>query len=152
MADTYPNPWNFHNIDKSLLSSDQFHKVVYYDLNEIAIGAPIGGSCYLETVDHSKKVKIHDWCGGPAIWEKEGYLLALPIWTRTVLKGTVQQIGILDLRTMELKIFAENFRVLNIRSFENTVIYAYDSPIYQTKKVIFDIKKQKIETKIQLKQ
>jgi hypothetical protein len=34
---------------------------VYYDLNEIAMGAPIGGECRLETAD-KKTIKIHDWC------------------------------------------------------------------------------------------
>ena len=150
MIDTYPNPWNFHNTDKKLLSSDNFHKVVYYDLNEIAMGAPIGGQCFLETVDN-KKIKIHDLCGGPVVWETDGQLLAIPIWTRKFLKGTVQQIGILDTRTMELKLFAKTFRVLDFRSFHKTKIYGYDSPIRKTKTVTFDIENEKIDTIIKLK-
>ncbi len=47
MTDTYPNPWDFNNIDKKLVSPDNFYKAVYYDLNEIAMGAPIGGQCFL---------------------------------------------------------------------------------------------------------
>ena len=85
MTDTYPNPWDFHNTDKTLVSTDNYHRVVYYDLNEIAMGAPIGGQCFLETSD-KKKVKIHDWCGGPPAWETGGQLLAIPIWTRKLLK------------------------------------------------------------------
>ena len=149
MIETYPNPWDFHNTDKNLVSVDNYYRVVFYDLNEIAMGAPIGGQCFLETSDY-KKVKIHDWCGGPPAWETDGKLIAIPIWTRKFLKGTVQQIGVLDIRSMELKIFSKTFRVLNICSFDKTTIYGYDSPIYMTETVTFDILKEKIDTVIKL--
>jgi len=149
MKNTYPNPWDFHNTDNKLVSADNYHKVVYYNLNEIAMGAPIGGQCFLENLD-KKKVKIHDWCGGPPAWETEGQLIAIPIWTRKFLKGTVQQIGVLDTINMELKIFSKTFRVLDIRSFDKTIIYGYDSPIHKTKTVTFDIEKEKIEALINL--
>lgn len=149
MVKTYPNPWNFHNTDKTLISVDNYHKVVYYDLSEIAMGAPIGGQCFLETSD-KKKVKIHDCCGGPPAWETSGQLVAIPIWIRKPFKGTVQQIGVLDSRNMELKIFKKIFRVLDIRSFDIATIYGYDSPVHKTETVTFDIEKEKIETRINL--
>jgi hypothetical protein len=149
MIQTYPNPWDFHNSDKALVSTDNYHKVAYYDLNEIAMGAPIGGKCFLETHDN-KKVKIHDWCGGPPAWETNGQLIAIPIWTRKFLEGAVQQIGVLDTKTMVLKIFAKNFSVLNLSSFDKSTIYGYDSPIHNTKTVTFDIQKEKLETTIKL--
>jgi hypothetical protein len=149
MLDTYPNPWDFHNNGKTLLSSDNFHKVVYYDLNEIAMGAPIGGQCFLETTD-KQKFKIHNWCGGPPAWETDGQLLAIPIWTRNFLKGTVQQIGLVDTKTKELKIFSKTFRVLDLRSFDKKVIFGYDSPIHKTTAITFDIEKEKIDTIINL--
>ena len=149
MTDTHPNPWDFHNTDKALFSSDNFHKVVYYNLREIAMGAPIGGQCFLESAD-KKKIKIHDWCGGPPVWETNGQLIAIPIWTRKFLKGTVQQIGILDTNTMEFKIFAKTFRVLDLRSFDRTIIFGYDSPIYETTTINFDIRNEKIDSKIKL--
>ena len=151
MIDTYPNPWDFCNADKKLFSVDNIHKVVYYDLCEIAMGAPVGGPCFLETTD-KEKVKIHDWCGGPPVWETDGQLLALPIWTRKFMKGTVQQIGILDTTTMELKIFSKTFRVLDLRSFDKKIIYGYDSPIHKTKIITFEIEKEEIDKIIILTQ
>lgn len=151
MIQTYPNPWDFHNTDKIMLSADNYHMVVYYDLKEIAMGAPIGGKCYLENSDE-RKIKIHDWCGGPPAWEISGQMLAIPIWTRKFLKGTVQQIGVLNIRNMELKIYKKTFDVLDIRSFNKTMIYGYDSPIYHTKTVSFDIEREKIETIVDLSQ
>lgn len=60
---TYPNPWDFHNTDKSLKSKDNRFKIEYYDLNEIAMGAQLGGKSFLTTQD-GKKIKIGDWCAG----------------------------------------------------------------------------------------
>lgn len=149
MVDNYPNPWDFHNTDKILTSSDNYHKVLYYDLNEIAMGAPIGGRCVLESSDN-KKIKIHDWCGGPPVWETNGQLIAIPIWTRKHLMGTVQQLGVLNTSNMEFKIFRKIFRVLDLRSFDLKIIYGYDSPIHDTKTVTFDIEKEKIEKIIKI--
>ena len=149
MTETYPNPWDFHNTDKKLISSDNIYKVVYYNLNEIAMGAPIGGQCFLETIDN-KKIKINDWCGGPPAWETDGQLLAIPIWTRKILKGTIQQIGIIDTKSMELKIFSKTFRILDIRSFDKKIIYGYDSPLFKKTTVTFDIENEKIDTIIKI--
>ena len=139
-----PNPWNFHNTNHALVSPDQLYQLVYYDLNEIAMGAPLGGLCYLK--ENGTKVKIHDWCGGPPVWHNEGKLLAIPIWERTALEGTVQKIGIVDLERLELKIFEKTFRVLDLGSFEGKVVRA----AYQDTDLSFDIEAEKIEVVLKL--
>ena len=149
MTNTYPNPWDFSNNDKALTSPNNNYKLVYYDLNEIAMGAPIGGKCLLE-IANKKKVLINNWCGGPAVWETDGQLIAIPIWQRKSWKGTVQQIGIVNTEKMELKIFSKVFRVLDLRSFNKTTISGYDSPIHNQSIVDFNIEQEKIETIIQL--
>jgi hypothetical protein len=150
MIDTFPNPWNFSNIDRTLFSVDNYHKIVYYNLNEIAMGAPLGGQCFLETPDEHK-IKIHNWCGGPPAWETSGQLLAIPIWKKKFFKGIVQQIGIVDTNTKELKIYSKTFKVLDIRSFDKQIIYGYDSPIHNTKTIVLDLEKEKVETLIKLR-
>ncbi len=149
MTETYPNPWNFQNSDKKLISADNIHKVVYENLKEIAMGAPIGGKCFIEK-DNGQKIKINNWCAGPPVWETEGQLLAIPIWTRKFFKGTVQQIGIVNLITKELKIFSKTFKVLDLCSFEKGMIYGYDSPIHKKRAVNFDTEKEKIDKTIKL--
>ena len=139
-----PTPWNFHNTDKRLLSPDGQHKLIYYDLNEIAIGAPLGGTCFLE--GDGFKLKIHDWCGGPPAWQNEGKLLAISIWERTSIDGTIQKIGIVDLEHLELKIFEKSFRVLDLRSFEGNIV----SIISNNETFSFDTKRETIETVIKL--
>ena len=149
MIENYPNPWNFSNNDKKLVSENNSRKVVYSELNEIGMGAPIGGKCFIQ-LENNQKIIIHDWCGGPPIWETDGELLAIPIWCRKFWKGTIQQIGIVSLKTRELKIYSKTFRVLDLQSFEKTIVYGYDSPIHKTKTLTFDIEIEKIETIIKL--
>lgn len=139
-----PNPWNFHNNDHALVSPDQLYQLVYYDMNEIAMGAPLGGLCYLE--GNGTKIKIHNWCGGPPVWENKGLSFAIPIWERTALEGTVQKIGIVDLEQLELKIFEKTFRVLYLRSFEGKVVRAG----HQNTDLSFDIDAEKIEVVLNL--
>jgi hypothetical protein len=107
-----PDPWQFQNTDKALVSPDGSQKLVYYDLSEIAMGAPIGGPCFLESDGHPK-IKINDWCAGPPVWEKAGRLLAVPIWTRNAESGITQRIGIVDTHKLTLTVFKKKFRVLD---------------------------------------
>lgn len=57
--DIYPNPWDFHNTDKKLVSYSGEFKLEYYNLNEIAMGAPIGGECFIVN-NKKEKYKIGD--------------------------------------------------------------------------------------------
>jgi hypothetical protein len=140
----YPNPWDFHNTDKKLVSYNGEYRLEYYNLNEIAMGAPIGGKCFIITKEN-RKFKIGDWVAGPPVWESRSNLVAVPIWTRTFLKGTVQKIVIADLKARKLITFSEIFDVLDLKSFDNNLLYGCDSPVYQKKDVVFDLLKAKIE-------
>ena len=142
---TYPNPWDFHNTDKSLKSKDNRFKIEYYDLNEIAMGAPLGGKGFLTTQD-GKKIKIGDWCAGPAIWDSNYELIAVPIWERKILKGTIQKLLILNLTNGLIKKYRKSFSVLDIRGFENGVIYGCDSPRHNPKDIEFDMFNEKAES------
>jgi len=143
------DPWQFHNTDKALVSTDGSQKLVYYDLSEIAMGAPIGGPCFLESDGHPK-IKINDWCAGPPVWEKTGRLLAVPIWTRNAESGITQRIGIVDTHKLTLTVFKKKFRVLDLRSFDRNIVAGYDSLLHNPEKVLFDIEEEDTEAIVQL--
>lgn len=143
--ETYPNPWDFHNTDKSLISNDNKFKIEYYDLNEIAMGAPLGGKCFL-TTDEGKKIKIGDWCAGPAIWDSKYELIAIPTWERKMFKGTIQKLVLINLTNGQITKYKKSFSVLDFRGFENGVIYGYDSPRYKPKVLNFDTLSEKSES------
>ena len=86
-----------------------------------------------------------DWCGGPPIWDSFASRVAIPIWTRKMFKGTVQQIVVLDTKTGEIIRFKKTFSVLDLRSFEGNEISGYDSPLHQSKTVRFELDKEKMD-------
>ena len=143
------NPWNFHNSDKALISPNGLHKVVYYYLNEIAMGAPLGGKCFFE-IEENQKFKVNDWCAGPPVWDVSGLYLAIPVWVKVAFRGTKQKIGLIDLNTMELNLFSKIFDVLDLHSLDNNIIKATNSPVYKPADVIFDIEKEKTEKVLKL--
>ena len=145
IIETYPNAWDFGNSDKQMKSTAGNFRIEYVDLLEIAMGAPLGGQAYLVTND--KKRLIDNWCSGPPIWNTEGKKVAIPKWTRTFWKGTLQKLIVIDLLTGEMTTFKRKFHLLDLRSFDKTVIFGYDSPKHKPKTVEFDIEKEKIEIK-----
>lgn len=150
MNDTYPNPWAFNNLDNALTSPDGFYKIVYDDrLGEIAMGAPLGGRCVLESQGQGQFV-IPYYCAGPPAWETNSKYVAIPVWVDKFFRGRVQQLAIIDAERKELKLFSKIFRVLDLRSFHEDVVYSYDSPIRKTTPVTFDIQKEKISRIVSL--
>lgn len=136
----YPNPWNFSNIDKNLLSPNGKYKIEFVDLYEIAMGGPIGGECYL--LFENKKIKLNGFCGGPIIWNETNEKIALPIWT----KNRNQKIAIVDAFNFTITTFKKEFSVLHFSKFIDNNLIGIDSPIYMTTKLNFDILKEEIET------
>ena len=135
----YPNPWDFSNTDQNLRSPNGEYRLEFGELNEIAMGAPIGGPCYL--IFEDKKIKINDWAGGPVIWNNTSDKVALPIWT----KNRNQKISIVNIANMTITLFKKEFRVLHLDKFDGELIFGVDSPIYMTTELSFDIDREEIE-------
>ena len=140
MTHSYPTPWNFANTDANLISPNQHYQVEFGPLYEIAMGAPLGGCCYLLVED--QRIKLHDWVGGPIIWEETGNKLALPLWT----KQRQQQLAIFDPSTFTLTTFQRIYRVLHLTSFSTNQISGIDSPIYQPITVQLNLDTERIDS------
>jgi hypothetical protein len=146
MTNNKPNPWDFDNSNGQLTAPDGINKLTYSELGEIGMGAPLSGHC--NWVNSSgRNTNIGTSCAGPALWNSEGTMAAIPIWSRTFWKGTCQQLAILNIETNELTTYKQLFNVLDLRSFSNNKIYGYDSPIHKTKTVELDLSTAKIESK-----
>ncbi|WP_066627880.1 hypothetical protein [Labilibacter marinus] len=139
----YPNAWDFPP-ENSNRRTDTNKAILHYsNLNEIAMGAPLGGICKL-LYKESEKILIDKRCGGPAIWEDSKLKVVIPIWESSFFSGTFQRIGVFDLTTYSLTKYKKKFRVLDLRFFNNGVIRGYDSPIHRMREVNFDINKERI--------
>ncbi|MFN8342953.1 MAG: hypothetical protein U0V64_14925 [Cyclobacteriaceae bacterium] len=148
MIDTLSTPWDFHNNDTKVVSPDGRYRLVYSDLTEIAMGAPLSGVCALETPDHAS-TKVHDRCGGPPVWEAGSALVAIPIWSKDF--GSGQKLGIVDLVKKEFTIYSRPFRVLDLREFRGNIVSGFDSPIHRTTTVTFDMQKEYVRKVVKLK-
>ncbi|WP_224490968.1 hypothetical protein [Robertkochia flava] len=140
---TYPNPWDFHNGIKELNSTD--NRIKYFGLKEIAMGSPLIGSC--QWIDENEiKTFLGDNFGGPAIWNEDGTMAAIPKWTKKFLKGTVQIITILDVKKKEVIQYKRTFNLLQFTGFKNEKLKAINSPRNNPKKIVFDIKNEKVKS------
>ncbi|WP_052444820.1 hypothetical protein [Flammeovirga sp. OC4] len=146
MSSRYPNPWNFSNTDKNLISKDGKYRIEYGEMYEIAMGAPLCAECFLLDSKSNKKIKVCDWAGGSAVWDESIMRVVLPIWT----KNRSQQIRVIDIDNNKILTFSKVFRVLEIVGIEGDIVYGVDSPINKTRKLEFDLRKEKISSEIEL--
>jgi hypothetical protein len=146
MTNSYPNPWDFSNNHNDLVSPDGQFRIEFGELSEIAMGAPVGGECFLVYPDNSK-VKLSDWAGGPVVWQIQGGKVAFPVWTR----AREQKIAVADINARTLTIYSHTFRVLDMKTFDQGIITGLDSPIHRTTAIDFDTTKENIEKVKQFK-
>jgi hypothetical protein len=139
-TNSYPNPWDFSNKDKQMVSPDGHYKIEFGELSEIAMGAPVGGECFLVQSDNSK-IRLSDLAGGPVVWQTQGGKVAFPVWTRS----RDQKIAVADINARTLTIYSQTFRVLDMKTFDQGIITGQDSPIHMSTSIEFDIAKEKIE-------
>ena len=138
------NPWAFDNADEQMFSPDKQNRIEYGELIELAMGSPLAGECYWRD-SINKRHELSSLCGGPPIWNAEGTMVAIPIWNRTLFKGTIQQLSVIDVTKSEWTLYKRPFRVLDLRSFRNEMVSGYDSPVYDTTPLHFDINREQIE-------
>lgn len=142
------NPWDFSNKSPQNYSHDKSHRIVYHDLHEIGQGSPLAGKAYM--VDDLDTTKLIDsFAAGLPIWDSSRNIVAIPIWTRTLLKGTVQRIAIINSANNEVRIFKKVFEVIQFLTFENETLTFIEDPLRKKKEIHFDTETEKLhETRI----
>jgi hypothetical protein len=146
----YPNAWDFPNENSNGHKNENIATLIYSNIHEIGMGAPLSGICKIRT-NENEEVLINENCGGPAIWTRNGQKVAIPIWDKTFLNGTFQRIGIVDLKKLTLTEYKRKFRVLDLRSFSGKLIVGFDSPIHRIDKLEFDYENEPIEKITEIK-
>jgi hypothetical protein len=138
------NPWAFDNADEQMFSPNKQNRIEYGELIELAMGSPLAGECYWCDSDN-RKYKLSGLYGGPPVWNSKGNMVAIPIWSRTIFKGTIQQLSIIDVIKSEWTLYKRTFRVLDLRRFQNEIVSGYDSPICDTTPLHFELSREQIE-------
>lgn len=137
------NPWDFSNQSPQNYSHDKSYRIFYHDISEIGQGAPLAGKAYI--VDNVDTTKLIDsFAGGLPIWESNSNIVAVPIWTKTLLNRTVQRIALIDRSANEVRIFKKVFKVIQFLTFENETLTFIDDPLKKKKEIHFDIQTEKL--------
>ena len=123
----YPNAWDFPNEISNKLKNENNATLEYSNLYEIGMGAPISGNCKLNK--NGGNIIIGNNCGGPALWNESGLKLAIPIWEKSLFKGKIQKIGIVDLEKNTLTKYKKKFRVLNLETFKKN--FMTEMPLFE---------------------
>lgn len=142
--------WDFENESSAAISSNGKDRIIFEDIHEIAMGAPLTGKAFWVN-SNNEKLLINQSCGVPPIWNSEGNKCAIPIWTKKLFKGTGQKIGIVHIENKELTVFRKTFEVIELHAFNGNVIHAINSLMHKPKSLIFNIKKEKIDYRTEIK-
>ena len=143
-------PWDYENESPLAFAPNGKDRIIYEDLHEIGMGAPLTGKAFLIN-SNNEKLLINQSCGVPPIWNAEGNKCAIPIWTKKLFKGTVQKIGVVDIKNKELTVFRKTFEIIELNAFHENLIQGINSPMHKSKSLIFNLKKEKIDYKTEIK-
>ena len=127
-------PWDFAN---EFTSPNRKLSLEFGYAEEVAMGAPIAGECFLKT--GKGNFTLNGTFGGPAIWNESSDKAAIPYWT----PYRSQKLAIIDVNEMKILISEKKFRVIQVSKFENGVIYGIDSPIYEPETIEFNVETEK---------
>jgi hypothetical protein len=135
MAADLPDPWNFADEVSTVYSPNGTQRLEYRELYEKSQGGPLSGNCFWVTV-HGQRVQLPGSCGGPPVWEPQGYRVVLPLWSTSW--GADQQLTILDTQLRKLAVFRQGFDLLCLQSFNGLLVSGLDNPIYKPRPVNFN--------------
>ena len=144
-------PWDF-TVGSPQFTAPGHNQCLHYQyasLSEIGMGGPLRGPCFWGEPD-SEEVLVHENCGGPPVWQKQGDYFAIPIWKSSWLYGWTARLGIVALSSRKLILFRKSFRVLQLEDFGGYLVTGIDSPIYYPKALRFDMSMAAIERIIPL--
>ena len=106
---------------------------------EVAMGAPTDGP--LEVFIYKNRsepiIKV-DSCNPSFVWSEDGKFLAVPQWD---MRDRTQRLIIIDVEKRHTNPIPGQFHVLQLESFENSIVKGVDSPIYMPKSVEIDVTK-----------
>jgi hypothetical protein len=132
-------PSTFSNKDKYNTSPNGKYKIIYENLQEIAMGGPLSSRCTFDIEEENYSIPYN--FGGPPIWNEKGTALALPMWTvdRQV------KLVIVDCERKHYIIYEKNFTANHITKFEDTIVEFTHSEFHNFKIETVDVSKEKIE-------
>ncbi len=140
------NPWQIHPNETPFISPDGKKEFQYTHAEEIRMGSPLSGTCIIKI---KKQIyKLPGIYGCPPVWSDCSKYLALPYWNADY----SQKIAVVYIENKEIRLSAENYRVLEFKKFENGILKGVDSPIHKTETLEIELSKLQFSRRIKLQQ
>ncbi|WP_303309742.1 hypothetical protein [Hymenobacter sp. BT730] len=149
MVNTLPDPWNFSNVERQLVSGDNAQRLEYGTLKEMNQGGPLHGFCFWITPT-GRRVQLPGTYGGPPIWDAVGRRVALPMWQQALFSSPNQRLAVLDTQLQQLVVFRRGFSVLHLQAFEGLIVTAVDNPAHRPAPVSINIGTEDIKQVLEL--
>lgn len=117
------SPWDDTAV---LISPNGASRATIFAAGEIAMGAPTRGTLRLNGVE------ICEGCNPSMVWSRDSQLLAIPQWTIT----KSQRLLIIGASSgRAISVTEEEFRVLQLERFEESLVQGIDSPVYEPRRI-----------------
>jgi hypothetical protein len=128
--------------NKNLKSPNKKYEITFGEMSEQAMGGAYYCPIYLKN-ENEEPFLLHERNVGNAIWQGNSKLY-FPIWVRNSEGYLKQKIAFFDVKRSKIGIFERFFEVIELKSIKGDLIQAIDSPNWQPKNIVFDIKNEAV--------
>ena len=133
-------------LNNTIISPNFQHEISFGASEEQSMGGAYYCPIFIKNTEGSPKMLLHERSIGNAVW-KGSNAVFFPIWVRTD-KGLMQQIAFYDLKKSRISIFERLYNFVEIKAIKGNLISAIESPHWQPKNIVIDIKNEKVEKTI----
>ncbi len=129
-----------------VISTNNKYKISFGAMQEQAMGGAYYCPIFLENIENNEgvsKMLLHERSTGNTVW-KGNNAVFFPIWVNTN-KGLMQQLAFYDLKKNRISIFETLYNFVEIKTIKGDLMSAIDSPHWQPKDIVIDIKTEKVQ-------
>jgi S-adenosylmethionine synthetase len=129
--------------EKASSMNTKKYEIHFGEASEQSMGGAYYSSIYLHTESETPFL-LHEKSVGHALFSNDETKVYFPIWTYAEENYLKQQLAFFDINRNEITIFTTIYDVFEIKSIEQHIISAINSPYYQPKDMTIDLEKQTI--------
>ncbi len=130
--------------NNTVISSDKKYNITFGEMLEQAMGGAYYCPIFLENTEGSSSLMLHERSAGNAVWKGNNQVF-FPIWLRNTAGHLKQQIAFFDIKKSQMTVFEKEYDVVEIKTIKGNLMAAIDSPHWQPKDILMDLKTEKVE-------
>jgi hypothetical protein len=124
--------------NKNVKSPNKKHEISFGEMSEQAMGGAWYCPIYLKN-ENDEPFLLHERSVGHALWQGNSRVY-FPIWVRNTDNYLKQKLAFFDVKKSKIGVFERFFDVFDIKSIKGNLIQAVDSPNWNPKNIVIDVK------------